>query len=132
MDHIIASHSCLTYLTTAGSSISITQLTLSVPDEPQTELDAMSAYRLSHKPIPGSPLGLDGRPHLLLDYAAEEIRRQERIVEFDESGWMAVVPFWATWPFELLGTSPWSLLRSDRLHRGQREHRRATMSAADC
>lgn len=74
----------------------------SVPDEPQTELDQFTSYSSSHKPTPGAPLALDGRPHLLLDYAAQELRRKERIVEVDE-GWMGVVPYWATWPFELLG-----------------------------
>ena len=44
-----------------------------------------------------------GRHHspLLLDYAAEEERRSERVVVAGEH-WLAVVPYWATWPFELL------------------------------
>lgn len=50
------------------------------------------------------PVGLNGKSHLLLSYAAEEVERKERIVEMDEEGgWIAVVPFWATWPFEILG-----------------------------
>ncbi|MBS0663118.1 MAG: UDP-glucose--hexose-1-phosphate uridylyltransferase [Verrucomicrobia bacterium] len=41
-----------------------------------------------------------GRP-LLLDYAEAELRSTERLVcQNDE--WIAVVPFWATWPFETL------------------------------
>lgn len=39
--------------------------------------------------------------NLLLDYAGFEIEREERIVVENES-WLAVVPFWAVWPFEVL------------------------------
>ncbi len=38
---------------------------------------------------------------LLLDYAREEARRGERIV-VETAHWLAVVPFWALWPFETL------------------------------
>ena len=41
-----------------------------------------------------------GRP-LLLDYAEQELQRGERIVVQNRS-WLAVVPFWAVWPFETL------------------------------
>jgi UDPglucose--hexose-1-phosphate uridylyltransferase len=41
-----------------------------------------------------------GRP-LLVDYAKVELARQERLVLADEH-WLAVVPFWAIWPFETL------------------------------
>lgn len=41
-----------------------------------------------------------GRP-LLVDYAAEESRRRERIV-VENDDWLAVVPWWAVWPFETL------------------------------
>jgi UDPglucose--hexose-1-phosphate uridylyltransferase len=38
---------------------------------------------------------------LLIDYAQQEAQRHERVVvENDE--WLAVVPFWAVWPFETL------------------------------
>ncbi len=42
----------------------------------------------------------EGRP-LLLDYAAVEEAAGERVVEANEA-WLAVVPYWAIWPFELL------------------------------
>jgi UDPglucose--hexose-1-phosphate uridylyltransferase len=45
-------------------------------------------------------LQLHGRP-LLLDYARAELDRGERVVVANDH-WMAVVPYWATWPFELL------------------------------
>jgi UDPglucose--hexose-1-phosphate uridylyltransferase len=38
---------------------------------------------------------------LLLDYAAQEAERKDRIVVENEH-WLAVVPFWALWPFETL------------------------------
>lgn len=39
--------------------------------------------------------------NLLHDYAAEELRRRERIV-VETAHWLAVVPYWAAWPFETL------------------------------
>lgn len=41
------------------------------------------------------------RSPLLLDYAKVEVERNVRIVECTDR-WLAVVPFWAVWPFELL------------------------------
>lgn len=38
---------------------------------------------------------------LLLDYARKELARGERVVCHNEQ-WLAVVPFWAAWPFETL------------------------------
>jgi UDPglucose--hexose-1-phosphate uridylyltransferase len=38
---------------------------------------------------------------LLVDYAAEEARRAVRVVEQNDA-WLAVVPWWAVWPFETL------------------------------
>jgi UDPglucose--hexose-1-phosphate uridylyltransferase len=38
---------------------------------------------------------------LLVDYLAEEVKRGERIVA-ENQHWVALVPYWATWPFELL------------------------------
>jgi UDPglucose--hexose-1-phosphate uridylyltransferase len=41
-----------------------------------------------------------GHP-LLLDYLAEEIGQQVRVVD-SNAHWVMVVPYWAVWPFELL------------------------------
>lgn len=41
-----------------------------------------------------------GRP-LLLDYAESEAASGERVVAIND-GWIAVVPFWAVWPYEIL------------------------------
>jgi len=60
-----------------------------IPDEPQMELLAQREYREAH----GSCL--------LCDYGGREIELAQRIVcENDE--FLAVVPFWAVWPFETL------------------------------
>lgn len=60
-----------------------------IPDEPQAELLAQREYRDVH----GSCL--------LCDYVQREIELAQRVVcENDE--FIAVVPFWAVWPFETL------------------------------
>jgi UDPglucose--hexose-1-phosphate uridylyltransferase len=41
------------------------------------------------------------RAPLLLDYATLEADRKQRVVVADAS-WLAVVPYWAVWPFEVL------------------------------
>jgi len=38
---------------------------------------------------------------LLLDYVEQEARRGERLV-VENAQWLAVTPFWAVWPFEIL------------------------------
>lgn len=43
----------------------------------------------------------DHQTPLLVEYAAVEAQMQERIVAANEH-WIAVVPYWATWPFETL------------------------------
>ncbi len=64
----------------------------SVPDEPATENHRFAEHLKKHN------------SHLLLSYAQWEVEKKERIVAIDEeSGWLAVVPYWATWPYELLG-----------------------------
>ncbi|WVF71063.1 galactose-1-phosphate uridylyltransferase [Kwoniella sp. CBS 6097] len=63
-----------------------------VPDEPATELANFARYMSTHSPS----------SHLLLDYAAAELEAQERVVCTHDSGWLAAVPFWASWPFEVL------------------------------
>lgn len=60
-----------------------------LPNEPQKEDVRQRAYFAQH-----------GRP-LLLDYAEREAQSGERTVVQTEH-WIAVVPYWATWPFETL------------------------------
>jgi UDPglucose--hexose-1-phosphate uridylyltransferase len=61
----------------------------SMPDEPSAEDERQLAYAERH-----------GRP-LLADYADVEEAAGERLV-VAWGGWLAVVPFWAVWPFETL------------------------------
>ena len=63
--------------------------TSSIPQEPAKELKTQRSYLKSH----GSCL--------LCDYANLEIRQQVRVV-CQNDGFVAIVPFWAIWPFELL------------------------------
>ena len=60
-----------------------------LPNEPEKELGTQREYFSEH-----------GRP-LLISYLEEEHRRKERIVAANDH-FTALVPFWATWPFELL------------------------------
>lgn len=60
-----------------------------LPNEPAAEDRAQRRY------FEGN-----GRP-LLIDYVNLELEQQERIVVQNEH-WLAVVPYWAVWPFELL------------------------------
>jgi UDPglucose--hexose-1-phosphate uridylyltransferase len=60
-----------------------------VPDEVEHELLQQQAYHTAH-----------GRP-LLIDYVASELQAGERVVTSNDH-WVALVPFWAVWPFEML------------------------------
>ncbi|MEZ5756863.1 MAG: UDP-glucose--hexose-1-phosphate uridylyltransferase [Emcibacteraceae bacterium] len=60
-----------------------------IPDEAAREDREQKAYFETHK----SPL--------LLDYVKQEIKLSERIVCMNDD-WVALVPYWASWPFETL------------------------------
>ena len=60
-----------------------------IPNEPAAEFASQKDYFAEHN-----------RP-LLLDYLAMELKLRERIVAENDS-WVALVPFWAVWPFETL------------------------------
>jgi len=63
--------------------------TASLPVEPRKELAAQHAYlRATHR-------------CLLCDYIEVERRQQERLL-LENDGFIALVPFWAVWPFEIL------------------------------
>lgn len=57
---------------------------------------------------------------LLLDYVQLEQERQERIV-VENAHWLAVVPYWAVWPFELLLLPRRHVLRLPDLADDERE-----------
>jgi UDPglucose--hexose-1-phosphate uridylyltransferase len=63
--------------------------TSSIPVEPTKELAAQRAYLDANKRC------------LLCDYVAVEKRQHERLL-FENDGFVALVPFWAVWPFEIL------------------------------
>ena len=63
--------------------------TASIPEQPARELDAQSRYHTQHDCC------------LLCDYVALEQSQAARIVCAND-GFVAMVPFWAVWPFELL------------------------------
>jgi len=60
-----------------------------LPNVPDTEHRHQDEYFKSH-----------GRP-LLIDYVQAEIEKEIRIIEINEL-WVALVPYWAIWPFETL------------------------------
>ncbi|CAB1060867.1 Galactose-1-phosphate uridylyltransferase (EC [Olavius sp. associated proteobacterium Delta 1] len=60
-----------------------------LPNEPAKEDRQQQTYFQEHK-----------KP-LLTDYARVEIERKERLV-IQNAHWLAVVPYWAIWPFEIL------------------------------
>lgn len=59
-----------------------------------------------------------GKP-LLLDYVREELARGERTVA-ENQNWLAVVPYWAVWPFETLLLPKQSVSRLPDLDPAQR------------
>lgn len=60
-----------------------------IPQEAQTELDSLKAYREEHGKC------------LLCQYVTREIKESQRIV-IENASFICVVPFWAVWPFETL------------------------------
>jgi len=63
--------------------------TSSIPEAPSKELATQRAYLKSRERC------------LLCDYVALEARQQVRVV-CENDGFVALVPFWAVWPFEIL------------------------------
>ncbi len=61
----------------------------SIPDEPLKKQKAQLRYWKKHKTT------------LLSDYLREELAKKERIL-FENDGFVALVPFWAVWPFEAM------------------------------
>jgi len=61
-----------------------------IPDDPHREIESIRNYRRSHNGA-----------CLLCDYVPEEIKKNERVICSNKS-FVAVVPYWAVWPFEVL------------------------------
>jgi UDPglucose--hexose-1-phosphate uridylyltransferase len=79
-----------------------------LPNRPWTEDRQQRIYRAD-----------TGRP-LLLDYASLEAGQGDRVVAENEA-WLAVVPWWAVWPFETLLVPRRHVLRLPDLTREERE-----------
>jgi UDPglucose--hexose-1-phosphate uridylyltransferase len=78
-----------------------------LPNEPALELAAQREY-LSRYAVP-----------LLSLYLQMELREGERVVAQNET-WVALVPFWAVWPFEVLLLPRDFVSRIDEMNDGQR------------
>jgi UDPglucose--hexose-1-phosphate uridylyltransferase len=57
---------------------------------------------------------------LLCDYLALELQHRERIV-CQNDGFVALVPYWAVWPFEILVASKRHFAAMDELSRSERD-----------
>ena len=79
-----------------------------LPNLPQREHDTQRAYFARHN----SPM--------LLDYAHAEAERDERVVVSNDD-WLAVVPYWASWPFETLLLPRFAVQRMPDLTDQQRD-----------
>jgi UDPglucose--hexose-1-phosphate uridylyltransferase len=60
-----------------------------LPNQPERELSAQLAYRQAHGAC------------LLCSYLTTELQASERIVA-ENKGFVALVPYWAVWPFEIM------------------------------
>ncbi|KAI3361983.1 hypothetical protein L3Q82_012334, partial [Scortum barcoo] len=79
-----------------------------LPNEPALSDRCQRAYYQKH----GEPL--------LLRYAKQEAEKKERLV-VESSDWLAVVPYWATWPYQTLLLPRRHVLRINDLTAEERE-----------
>jgi UDPglucose--hexose-1-phosphate uridylyltransferase len=79
-----------------------------VPNEPLAELHAQQEY-----------LQANGKP-LLTAYLELELQQGERVVAQNDT-WVALVPFWAVWPFEIILLPKQSAARFEDLSAEQRK-----------
>ena len=76
--------------------------TSDIPTIPSKELDSLHKYAISNYVATDAPKASEGRPCLLCEYAQFEVNGSsgERVVSKNDN-WVALVPWWATWPFEV-------------------------------
>lgn len=79
-----------------------------LPNEAVKENTQQQAYRAEYGSV------------LLFDYAQLEIQQQERIV-IENEAWLALVPYWAAWPFEILLLPKRHVLRLPELSDPERD-----------
>jgi UDPglucose--hexose-1-phosphate uridylyltransferase len=85
------------------------------PNELVKETRAQGVYQAEHKSC------------LLCDYVKLELGAEERVV-CENEGFVAVVPFWAVWPFEILITSKGHLTGLDDLNDAERTNLAAILN----
>jgi len=79
-----------------------------MPNDPAVELAAQQNHLAEYK------------TQLLMDYLQLEFSQRERLVAENDT-WVALVPFWAIWPFELLLLPKQSVSRVEALTNRQRD-----------
>ena len=79
-----------------------------LPDEVEREDERQRCYFAEH-----------GRA-LLLDVAEREMELQERVI-VSNAEWVAIVPFWASWPFEALLLPRFAIAQMPELTNNQRD-----------
>jgi UDPglucose--hexose-1-phosphate uridylyltransferase len=75
-----------------------------VPTLPAKELSSLKQYSRAEHPASAAPCGPGGRPCLLCEYAHYESTVDAgagRVVVRNDH-WLALVPWWAIWPFEIM------------------------------
>ena len=83
-----------------------------VPSLPATELANLERYAENNSPSESAPKGPGGKACLLCEYAHFEggvAESDGRIVVKNEH-FVALVPWWAIWPFEIMRMSPFPYL----------------------
>jgi UDPglucose--hexose-1-phosphate uridylyltransferase len=78
-----------------------------IPMIPSVELSSLTRYASSEIPTSGAPRGPKGCPCLLCEYSHFELSvpMSEARIVIQNDHWLALVPWWATWPFEILRMS---------------------------
>lgn len=87
-----------------------------LPTLPAKELSNLRDYAESPAATTNGPKGYQNKPCLLCEYVTYERTARERIVVENEY-FVALVPWWAYWPFEVLGKDTFRLGSSRQLTR---------------
>ncbi|EIW85331.1 galactose-1-phosphate uridylyltransferase [Coniophora puteana RWD-64-598 SS2] len=75
-----------------------------IPTLPEKELNALRSYASKQNTQQGAPKGPDGQACLLCDYVHHEIgvAEDEGRIVIKNNNWVALVPWWAYWPYEVM------------------------------
>lgn len=88
-----------------------------VPSLPATEIDNLKKYASTIPTESSAPRGPHGRPCLLCEYVHFEVsvEHESGRVVAKNVHWVALVPWWAIWPFEILRASSLSYISSQNI-----------------